>query len=159
MCHLTLHKKWSFPLSISSVKFPADLVTFTEEILNGQLQFLCSVRSAIMKCAFHNFSTNFFNFTWNSSRIKQNSIISVSKLRSLSRNQCPLLSFMKDSFIKDKVLSEFFNTNRKPTAPLLWRYREILCLVGSFFTSLFKILKSFLKTFEKVFLKTFPVKH
>ena len=24
-------------------KFPADLVTFTEEILNGKLHFLCSV--------------------------------------------------------------------------------------------------------------------
>ena len=43
----TLHKKSSFPLRISSVnvtkpQFPADLVTFTEEILNGKLQFLCS---------------------------------------------------------------------------------------------------------------------
>ena len=26
-----------------SIKFPADLVTFTEEILNGKLHFLCSV--------------------------------------------------------------------------------------------------------------------
>ena len=25
------------------MKFPADLVTFTEEILNGKLDFLCSV--------------------------------------------------------------------------------------------------------------------
>ena len=32
---LPLHKKWSFPLRISSV---------TEEILNGKLHFLCSVR-------------------------------------------------------------------------------------------------------------------
>ena len=32
------HKKWSFPLRISS-----DLVTFTEEIRNGKLHFLCSV--------------------------------------------------------------------------------------------------------------------
>ena len=34
----TLQKKWSFPLRVSSV----DLVTFTEEILNGKLHFLCS---------------------------------------------------------------------------------------------------------------------
>ena len=27
-------------------QFPADLLTFTEEILNGKLHFLCSVRSA-----------------------------------------------------------------------------------------------------------------
>ena len=43
----TLHKKWSFPLRISSVnvtKF-TDLVTFTEETFNGKLQFLCSVET------------------------------------------------------------------------------------------------------------------
>ena len=50
---LSLHKKWSFPLRISSVnvtklEFPADLVIFTEEIVNGKLHFLCS--------AFLNFS-------------------------------------------------------------------------------------------------------
>ena len=41
---ISLHKKWTFPLRISSVnanKF-ADLVTFTEEIVNGRLYFLCS---------------------------------------------------------------------------------------------------------------------
>ena len=35
-------------------KFPentADLVRFTEEILNGKLDFLCSVRSVIRKCS------------------------------------------------------------------------------------------------------------
>ena len=42
----TLHKKLSFPLKISSgnvTKSAADLVTFTEEIFNGKLDFLCSV--------------------------------------------------------------------------------------------------------------------
>ena len=34
-----LHKKWSFPLRISSV----DLVTFIEETFDGKLHFLCSV--------------------------------------------------------------------------------------------------------------------
>ena len=43
----SLHKKWSFPLRISSVnvtKFAVslDLVTSTEKILNGKLHFLCS---------------------------------------------------------------------------------------------------------------------
>ena len=43
----TALKKWSFQLKISSVnvtepQFPADLVTFTEETLNGKLHFLCS---------------------------------------------------------------------------------------------------------------------
>ena len=28
-------------------QFPADLVTFTEEILNGELSFLCSAVSAL----------------------------------------------------------------------------------------------------------------
>ena len=46
----TLHKKWSFPLWISSVHTTksaetADLVTFAEEILNGKLHFLCSAIS------------------------------------------------------------------------------------------------------------------
>ena len=46
--HLTLHKKWSFQLRIFSINVSksartADLVTFTEEILIGKLQFLCSV--------------------------------------------------------------------------------------------------------------------
>ena len=36
-----LHKKWGFPLRISQET--ADLVTFTEEILNGKLQFFCAV--------------------------------------------------------------------------------------------------------------------
>ena len=40
---LTLHEKWSFPLRISLVNVTADLVIFTEEILNGKLHFLCSV--------------------------------------------------------------------------------------------------------------------
>ena len=38
-----LHKKWHFPLR----KFSADLVTFTEEILNGKIHFLCSELSYI----------------------------------------------------------------------------------------------------------------
>ena len=42
---VALHKKWSFPLRISSVNVTksatTDLVTFTEEILNGKLHFLC----------------------------------------------------------------------------------------------------------------------
>ena len=42
-----LHKKWSFPLRISSVNVTksqetADLVTFTEEILDGKVHFLCN---------------------------------------------------------------------------------------------------------------------
>ena len=49
--HITLHKKWSFPLRISTVnvsKFAetADLVTFTKEILNVKLRFLCSITFA-----------------------------------------------------------------------------------------------------------------
>ena len=44
--YLSLIRKWSFPLGISSVnvtKSAADLVTFTREILNRKLHFLCSV--------------------------------------------------------------------------------------------------------------------
>ena len=43
----SLHKKWSFPLRISSVNVTKSAVScgfgpFTEEILNGKLHFLCS---------------------------------------------------------------------------------------------------------------------
>ena len=41
---MSLHRKWSSPLRISSVNVQtADLVTYTEEILNGKLLFLGSV--------------------------------------------------------------------------------------------------------------------
>ena len=50
---LPLHKKWSFPLRTSSVNVTKseetcvfdhiNLITFTEETLNGKLHFLCSV--------------------------------------------------------------------------------------------------------------------
>ena len=47
--HSSLHKKWSFLLRTSSVNVTksvtqetVDLVTFTEEIVNGKLPFLCN---------------------------------------------------------------------------------------------------------------------
>ena len=46
--NLALHKKWSFPLRISSVNVEAaDLATFAEEILTVKLHFLCSAVSWI----------------------------------------------------------------------------------------------------------------
>ena len=48
---LVLHKKWSFPLRISSVNL--DLVSFTEEILNGKLHFLCSLTSLAKRLSIH----------------------------------------------------------------------------------------------------------
>ena len=47
MKYKSMHKNWSFPLKISSVnvtKFTVScgFVTFTEEILNEKLHFLCS---------------------------------------------------------------------------------------------------------------------
>ena len=42
---VALHKKWSFRLRISS-----DLVTFTKEILNGKLHFLCSAVDSDLSC-------------------------------------------------------------------------------------------------------------
>ena len=59
MFRFSLHKKWSFPLRISSVnvtksEVPADLVTFTEEILHGKLHFLYSVYLASEHCYYKN---------------------------------------------------------------------------------------------------------
>ena len=49
---LSLYKKWSFKLSIYSQLWrnsqeTADLVRFTEEILNGKLHFLCCVKAQV----------------------------------------------------------------------------------------------------------------
>ena len=35
----------AYSQKLSCIRSPADLVTFTEEILNGKLHFLCSVKS------------------------------------------------------------------------------------------------------------------
>ena len=42
----TLHKKMKFSINdfFSKCELTADLITFTEEILNGKLHFLCSER-------------------------------------------------------------------------------------------------------------------
>ena len=55
----TLHKKWSFPLKISSVNVNVnpDLVTFTEEIFNGKFNFLCS--ESCSNCIPHNMVLRF----------------------------------------------------------------------------------------------------
>ena len=62
----TLHKKWSFLLRISLVNVTKSaencgLVTFTEEILNGKLHFLCSERTFIWlrKISTHPFTIYF----------------------------------------------------------------------------------------------------
>ena len=36
----------------TNTQFPADLVKFTEEILNGKLHFLCSALSVLLRDAF-----------------------------------------------------------------------------------------------------------
>ena len=46
----------------SNPQFPVDLVTFTEDILNGKLQFLYSDSSAIFRQIFENQK---MNMTWN----------------------------------------------------------------------------------------------
>ena len=43
--------------------FPADLVTFTEEILNGKLHFLCIVESDLTLHASHS-SDELLSVTW-----------------------------------------------------------------------------------------------
>ena len=47
-----LHRRWSFPFRISSVNVrkssrTADFTTYTEEILNGKLDFLCNARFSL----------------------------------------------------------------------------------------------------------------
>ena len=55
---ITLHKQWDFPLKFSPVNVtksqsPADLVTFTGEILNGKSHCLCSVIQEILNGKLH----------------------------------------------------------------------------------------------------------
>ena len=50
----SLHKKWIFPLRISSVNVTKSAVnwgmaTFTEEIFNGKLHFLCAASCRFLK--------------------------------------------------------------------------------------------------------------
>ena len=64
---LTLHKKWSFLLRISLVNVTksqetAHLVTFTEEILNGKLHFLCSVRASPWNIMQNTLILHYFSF-------------------------------------------------------------------------------------------------
>ena len=54
LSHFTLRKKLSFPLRIPSVNptksaVSTDLVTFTEEILNGKIHFLCRTLYALVQ--------------------------------------------------------------------------------------------------------------
>ena len=47
-----------------NLEFPADLVTFTEDILNGKLHFLCSVGTTLGYLDDNNFSlTELLNVT------------------------------------------------------------------------------------------------
>ena len=70
-CCITLHKKWSFPLRISSVNVTnpqetTDLVTFTKEILSEKLHYLFSV-----KCGKQRFMQSRAKVKPRSSKIKQ----------------------------------------------------------------------------------------
>ena len=57
--HSPVHKKWSFLFRISSANVTksvgnCSLVTFTEEILNGKVYFLCSAHDALHSlCLLH----------------------------------------------------------------------------------------------------------
>ena len=44
----TLHRKLSFPLRLPSVNVTKSAVSFTEEILNEKLCYLCSVTFSVM---------------------------------------------------------------------------------------------------------------
>ena len=65
----SLHEKENFPLTISSVNVtksaekPADLVTFTEEILNGKLRFLCCVLVVLLTQQINVACIYFFSLT------------------------------------------------------------------------------------------------
>ena len=68
----------------SNPQFPADLVTFTEEILNGKLHFLCSAeylrkRTFLLLCTPLN-NKNSNTFTWKSFSILLSLSLIITKL-------------------------------------------------------------------------------
>ena len=56
---------------------PADLITFTEEILNGKLHFLCSVVRAWMMLWWIEIGLSFLNKSWNDDDLSQYVIFSA----------------------------------------------------------------------------------
>ena len=58
-----------------SFQFPANLVTFTEEILNGKLHFLCSVMQGLQLSEIEFLITDFFFNNATKSAIRQKLII------------------------------------------------------------------------------------
>ena len=71
---LTLHKKTKF--SIKDLEENADLVTFTDEILNGKLHFLCSANQLCAtdektSCSTLPITEHYLSLTWRSLGVSQ----------------------------------------------------------------------------------------
>ena len=93
---MVLHKRWSFPLKISSV----NLVIFTEEILNGKLHFLYS--AMVIGVLFHLFQNmRNFNSNINLSKIL---VLDSHILLAYSYNRFTFNQIFRDSLIRLKFL-------------------------------------------------------
>ena len=85
----SLYRKWSFLLRISSVnvtKSAADLVTFTEEILNGKLRFF--VQWMLIDLLWSGFQEDFDH----SGTCKPNNVLNVSKYGAFFGSCFPVFS-------------------------------------------------------------------
>ena len=115
----TLHKKWSFPLR--KLQETANLVTFTEEIPNGKLHFLCSASPASLysHSLYYHFQITFReeifarrnfcrrNFRESKSRKLQNSRKKFLWINPTLRNKFRGIYFC-DSRLKDKFRGIYF---------------------------------------------------
>ena len=95
-----------FQLKISSVmwpnpQFPVDFVTFTKEILNGKLHFLCSDNISINDLILLFEKTDIFIFVDDNTIYKTNPNLSV-ELNSLDRSLTGVINWLKvNSLIAD----------------------------------------------------------
>ena len=130
---MSLHKKWSFPLRIPSVnvtksavswhsflaQFAADLVTFTEAILNGKHHFLYSVNALLVKPAVANSN---IKHTFPSLNVTQ---ISRSSHKRCSVRKDFVWNFAKFTW-KHLCQRLFSNKRVSSTSAFLWIMRNFL---------------------------------
>ena len=125
---LTLHKKWSFPLRISSVNVTksaqktADLVTFTGEILNGKLHFLCSVTWTRFKLCIGTVWTIYFDCRINFKDLSKFGIILDSPFNPSSKSRMETLEQWLESVQIQQQLhqNDFVNFEEKSYIVLLF---------------------------------------
>ena len=121
---LSLHKKWRLPLRSSSVIWPnpeetSDLVTFTEEILNGKLHFLCSVCCNIFRLSLTILGCYVLTLSWRRSLSCRNHLID---LQNKSLDWFPFDRDFRHEMVKGLIKSVILFLQGVPRIPWDWNY-------------------------------------